>query len=110
MPEESFVDSSEIKKLAKYFESHSQDLEKHLKDFISKTGEESITDGFGVLTESEEVTTAYIQYATDVAEAMRSVYRHLDAIGGALRQVTENSQSTDENLSALFGPGGEGKE
>lgn len=90
-------------KLAKSFEQHSYDLESTLKKFVAETGEEAISDGFGVLTESEEVTSAYIEYSTDVAGAMKSIYTHLDAIGAGLKQVTANTEANDQGVGALFG-------
>ncbi|MFG2140362.1 hypothetical protein [Streptomyces sp. NPDC048650] len=100
---ESYVDHAELMKLAKSFEQHSYDLESHLKKFTAETGEEAITDGFGVLTESEEVTSAYIDYSADIASAMKAIYTHLDAIGAALKQVTKNTETNDEGVGALFG-------
>lgn len=104
---ETYVDPDRMKKLAKSFESHAYDLQSYMKTFHSKTGEEAITDGFGLLTESEEINAAYIGYSDDVREAMDAVYRHLDAIGAALRQVTKNTEATDEDLTVLFGGGAE---
>ncbi|TSB23193.1 hypothetical protein [Streptomyces benahoarensis] len=104
--EESYVEHGELMKLARSFEQHAYDLEAHLRKFSSETGEEAITDGFGVLTESEEVTTAYIEYSEDVAGAVKSIYTHLDSIGAALKQVTKNTEANDENVGSLFGNGG----
>ncbi|BCK70717.1 hypothetical protein Srufu_046700 [Streptomyces libani subsp. rufus] len=103
---ESYVDHSELVKLAKSFEERSYDLESTLKKFVAETGEEAISDGFGVLTESEEVTSAYIEYSRDVAGAMKSIYAHLDAIGAGLRQVTTNTDTNDQGVGALFGQHG----
>ncbi|MGP3981238.1 hypothetical protein [Streptomyces sp. KR80] len=100
---ESYVDHGELVKLARSFERCSYDLESSLKKFTAETGEEAISDGFGVLTESEEVTSAYIDYAEDVTSAMKAVYTHLDAIGAALKEVTKNTEANDENVGALFG-------
>ncbi|MCL6297114.1 hypothetical protein ACWDFH_23040 [Streptomyces kronopolitis] len=105
----SYVDHGELMKLARSFEQHSYDLESNLKKFTAETGEEAISDGFGVLTESEEVTSAYIDYSTDVTSAMKAVYTHLDAIGAALKEVTRNTQANDENVGSLFGHNGGGK-
>ena len=99
--DEFYVDPEAMKKLAKSFESHAYDLQSHMKTFQSKTGEEAITDGFGLLTESEEINQAYIGHSEDVRQAMEAVYRHLDAIGAALRQVTKSTETTDENVSRL---------
>jgi hypothetical protein len=82
-----------------------------LKKFESETGEEAITDGFGILTESEEVTSAYIEYASDGANAMKLVHEHLDSIADALRKVNSDTELTDEDVAVLFGKGdGENRE
>ncbi|MEU8783058.1 hypothetical protein [Streptomyces sp. NPDC048637] len=103
MSDEVFVDSAALRKLAKSFETHAYDLQSHLKTFSQKTGEEAISDGFGVLTESEEVTSSYVDYSKDVTSAMEKVHRHLDEIGAALGQVTRNTETNDADVSALFG-------
>ncbi|MFF4962154.1 hypothetical protein ACFY2Z_35120 [Streptomyces sp. NPDC001222] len=94
--------------LARKFELHAYDLRAYLKEFKEKTGEEAITDGFGVLTESEEVTSAYIAYSADVAAAMRAVHEHLDKIADALRKVNRDTEVTDDNLAVLFGKQADG--
>jgi hypothetical protein len=89
--------------LARKFEMQAYDLRAYLKEFQEETGEEAITDGFGVLTESAEVTSAYISYSADVSSAMKVVHEHLDAIADALRKVNRDTEVTDGDLSALFG-------
>jgi uncharacterized protein YukE len=56
-----------------------------------------------VLTESEEVTSAYVDYSHDVASAMKIVHEHLDAIADALKKVTKNTEDNDEQVAVLFG-------
>jgi hypothetical protein len=34
---------------------------------------------------------------------MGKVHRHLDEIGAALEQVTRNTETSDDDVSALFG-------
>ncbi|TJZ52761.1 hypothetical protein FCH28_16355 [Streptomyces piniterrae] len=106
---ESYVDHDELMKLARSFEQHSYDLEKTLQKFKAETGEEAITDGFGVLTESEEVTSAYVEYSADVASAVKAMYVHLDEIGAALKQVGTNTETNDHGVGALFGNNDGGK-
>ncbi|MDI3423759.1 hypothetical protein [Streptomyces luteolus] len=89
--------------LAKKFELQAYDLRAYLKEFSDQTGEEAITDGFGVLTESEEVTTAYIDFSRNVTDAMKVVHEHLDAIADALRKVNTNTEVNDEATAVLFG-------
>lgn len=103
MSDAPYVEPDRVKKLARSFESHAYDLQSHLRKFHEKTGEEAITDGFGLLTESDEINEAYIGFSNDVRESMQKVYRHLDAIGAALRQVTQNTETTDDDVAVLFG-------
>lgn len=94
--------------LARKFELQAYDLRAFLKSFESETGEEAITDGFGVLTESEEVTTAYLEYSAEALHAMALVHRHLDDIADALKQVNANTEIGDEEVAALFGKSADG--
>ncbi|WP_030678375.1 hypothetical protein [Streptomyces rimosus] len=102
---ESLVDAAALGKLAKSFETYGSDLESYLKEFQTKTGSEAIHDGFGVLTESEEVTSAYIELSTDLAETLNELRRHLDQVSQGMRQVQQNATATDESLSSSFGRG-----
>jgi hypothetical protein len=104
----SFYDPDEGRKLARNFEMQAYDLRAYLKEFSEETGEEAISDGFGVLTESEEVTSAYIGYSTDVAAAMKVVHEHLDKIADALKKVNRNTETTDDDVAVLFGKFGGG--
>ncbi|WP_052869289.1 hypothetical protein [Streptomyces niger] len=101
--EVSHVNHGELVKLARSFETHSYDLASYLKAFTADTGEEVISDGFGVLTESEEVTSAYNDYSSDVTSAVKVIHAHLDAIGAALREVTKTTHAYDKDVEALFG-------
>lgn len=94
--------------LAQKFEMQAYDLRAYLKKFEAETGEEAITDGFGILTESAEVTSAYISYAADVASAMKVVHEHLDGIADALRKVNKDTETTDDDLAILFGKQADG--
>ncbi|WP_255305935.1 hypothetical protein [Streptomyces sp. Wb2n-11] len=96
------------RKLARKFEMHAYDVRAHLKKFKDETGEEAISDGFGFLTESDEVRSAYVDYSTSAAEAMKAVHEHLDAIADALRKVNSNTEVTDDDVAALFGKKGDG--
>lgn len=89
--------------LAKKFEMQAYDLRSYLKEFESKTGEEAITDGFGLLTESDEVNAAYIGYSKGAVEAIKFIHEYLDLIADSLRKVNDNTKTTDEGMAALFG-------
>ncbi|MFJ5211312.1 hypothetical protein [Streptomyces nigra] len=99
----SFYEPTAGRSLARKFEMQAYDLRAYLKRFEEETGEEAITDGFGVLTESAEVTNAYISYSEDVASAVKVVHEHLDRIADALRKVNANTEVTDDELAVLFG-------
>ncbi|MFF3516210.1 hypothetical protein [Streptomyces sp. NPDC002573] len=103
-----YYEPEAIRTLARKIELYAYDLRAHLKEFKGKTGEESITDGFGVLTESEEVTSAYVAYSADVASAMKAVHEHVDKIADALRKVNRDTEVTDDNLAVLFGKQADG--
>ncbi|MEU7642057.1 hypothetical protein [Streptomyces sp. NPDC039016] len=101
---ESLVDSAALPGLAKSFESHGTDLESYRRDFHSKTDSEVIHDGFGVPTESEEVTSAYIEMSTDMVETLNSLRQHLDldaAMKKSLPQLPEAAKSLDEAADAI---------
>lgn len=78
----SYYEPGAGRSLARKFELQAYDLRDYLKKFEEKTGEEAITDGFGVLTESEEVTSAYIAYSADVASAVTGKVRRVGGWGG----------------------------
>ncbi|MFD5396726.1 hypothetical protein ACFWJW_21195 [Streptomyces sp. NPDC127097] len=102
---ESLVDAAALARLSKSFESHGSDLESYIKEFQGKTDSEVIHDGFGVLTESEEVTSAYIEMSTDMVETLHQLRKHIDQISQGLRQVQQNATTTDETLSTGFDQG-----
>ncbi|MGX1886352.1 hypothetical protein [Streptomyces sp. NPDC055287] len=96
------------RKLAREFELQAYDLRAHLKQFKDKTGEEAISDGFGLLTESDELRTEYIEYSTDAADAMKLVHTYLDAVADSLRKVHRNTEVTDDGVAVLFGKKSDG--
>ncbi|MFI5525752.1 hypothetical protein [Streptomyces platensis] len=102
---ESLVDAAALSRLAKSFETYGSDLESYVKDFRAKTDSEVIHDGFGVLTESEEVTSAYIEMSRDMVESLEALHKHLDHIADGLRQVQRNATTTDESLATGFNQG-----
>lgn len=102
---ESSVDAAALSKLAKSFETYGSDLESYIRDFRSKTDSEVIHDGFGVLTESEEVTSAYIEMSNDMVETLNALRQHLDKMREGLRTVRQNATGTDESIATAFGKG-----
>ncbi|WP_406477152.1 hypothetical protein [Streptomyces platensis] len=102
MPGDFYIDPQELDKLAKAFESRAYDLSSAIKTFRSKTDAEQIHDGFGFLTESEEVTSAYIELSSDMTESLGKLARHLDDVSRSLDKNSKNSQAADEALEEMF--------
>jgi uncharacterized protein YukE len=102
MPDDFHIDPQELTKLANAFDTRAYDLSSAVKSFQSKTNAEQIHDGFGLLTESEEITSAYIELATEMAESLGELTRHFDEIGQALKINAKNSEASDDALADLF--------
>lgn len=104
---ESYTDTLALQKLAKSFSTYGEDLASYVSDFEKKTGAEVIHDGFGVLTESEEVTSAYIELSEGIADALEALRRHLDGLSDGIKTVKDSSTATDTELAEqLFSSGG----
>lgn len=97
-----YIDPQEITKLANAFDTRAYDLSSAVKSFQSQTDAEQIHDGFGLLTESEEVTTSYIELASEMARSMGKLARHFDEIGQALKTNAKNSEASDDALADMF--------
>jgi division protein CdvB (Snf7/Vps24/ESCRT-III family) len=102
MSKDMYIDESELKKLGRSFETHAYDLQQYLKDFKKATDAETIHDGFGVLTESEDVTSAYIELAENMANALEELHRHFDSIGSGMRDNAKNSDAADDAMAEMF--------
>lgn len=102
MADDMYIDAVQLNKLGKSFETHAYDLEQYVKEFAGKTGDEQIHDGFGLLTESDEVTSAYIELAEHMVKSLGNLHRHLDAIGGGMRDNAKNTESADDAMAAMF--------
>jgi uncharacterized protein YukE len=102
MPDDFSIDPQELTKLAHAFDTRAYDLSSAVKSFHSKTDAEQIHDGFGLLTESEEVTSAYIELASEMAESLGKLARHFDEVGQALKTNATNSEASDDALADLF--------
>ncbi|MCZ1009304.1 type VII secretion target [Streptomyces lydicus] len=99
------IEPAELAKLGKHFASYAYDIESALKGFKGKTDSEAIHDGFGLLTESEEVTSAYIELSENMSESLGKLHKHLEAIGELLRENAKNSEKSDEHIAAAFKQG-----
>ena len=105
MPDDFYIDPQEMTKLANAFDSRAYDLASAIKSFRTKTDAEQIHDGFGLLTESEEVTSAYIELATEIADSLDKLSRHFDEIGQSLKTNAKNSEAADDALADMFSGG-----
>ncbi|MET8077207.1 hypothetical protein [Streptomyces sp. NPDC005303] len=96
------LDPQELAKLAGAFDTRAYDLASAVREFERTTGAEQIHDGFGFLTESEEVTSAYVELAAGMVESLGNLARHLDEVSHALQDNAKNSKASDEALAGLF--------
>jgi acetyl/propionyl-CoA carboxylase alpha subunit len=97
-----YLDPQELAKLAGAFDTRAYDLARAVRAFQGTTGAEQIHDGFGFLTESEEVTSAYVELATGMVESLGNLARHFDEVSQALKDNAKNSEASDEALTGLF--------
>ncbi|MFF7279183.1 hypothetical protein [Streptomyces griseorubiginosus] len=100
-----YLDARELGQLARAFDTRAYDLASAVKAFERTTGAEPIHDGFGFLTESEEVTSAYVDLAAGMVEALGNLARQFDAVSQAVRDNAKNSEAADDALAGLFGGG-----
>ncbi|OEV08809.1 uncharacterized protein YukE [Streptomyces sp. Amel2xB2] len=96
------IDPGEMAKFAKSFEQRAQELGEALAKFKPKTDAEAIHDGFGIMTESEEVTSAYIELSGDMEKTVEGLQKHLDKIADGIKQNAKNTEAADEALSGIF--------
>lgn len=89
-------------KFAKSFEQQAQELGEALAKFKPKTDAEAIHDGFGVMTESDEITSAYIELSTDMSKTVEGLQKHLDKIADGIKRNAKNTEAADESLSDMF--------
>ncbi|MDT0481121.1 hypothetical protein [Streptomyces doebereineriae] len=97
-----YLDPQELGKLASAFDTRAYDLGRAVKSFQGVTGTEQIHDGFEFLTESDEVTAAYIELAAEMAVSLGELARHLDEMGQAIKDNAKTSEASDEALAGLF--------
>lgn len=102
MPDEFYIEHDAVAGLAKEFRTQAEELGDQLAKFKPKTDGEAIHDGFGLLTESEEVTSAYIKLANDMSKSVEGLQKHLDSIADGLKRNASNSEKSDEAMENLF--------
>ncbi|MFL5997367.1 MAG: hypothetical protein ACJ736_24160 [Streptomyces sp.] len=96
------LDPQELAKLAGAFDTRAYDLASAVRVFERATGAEQIHDGFGFLTESEEVTSAYVDLAAGMAESLGNLAQLFDEVSQALKDNAKSSEASDETLAGLF--------
>lgn len=102
MSDEFYIEHDSVAGLAKEFRKRAEGLGDQLAKFKPKTDSEAIHDGFGVLTESEEVTSAYIALANSMRESVEGLQKHLDDIADGLKHNATNTRKSDEAMEDLF--------
>lgn len=105
MSRDFFLHAQALTELGNAFGTRAYDLARAVRGFEGRTGAEQIHDGFGFLTESEEVTSAYVELAAEMASALGNLTCHLDEVGQALKTNAQNSAASDDALADLFGGG-----
>ncbi|MFI0512935.1 biotin carboxylase [Streptomyces canus] len=97
-----YLDPQEMARLAGAFETRAYDMASAVRAFEQTTGAEQIHDGFGLLTESEEVTSAYVELASQMVESLGNLARNFDALSRAVKDNASNSAAADDALVGLF--------
>ncbi|MYT73325.1 MULTISPECIES: WXG100 family type VII secretion target [unclassified Streptomyces] len=88
-----YVDANGRSKLAKIFETYVYDPQSRLRSFRRRSGEEAITDGFGLLTESDEINAASIGSSHGMADSVDLVNPDaLEAAAKAWRRMHDGVQ------------------
>lgn len=102
MSDEFYIGHSALEELSREFGKRAESLGEQLAKFKPKTDSEAIHDGFGILTESEEITSSYIELADSMREAVEGLQTHLDDISDGLKQNNKNTEAADEAIEDMF--------
>ncbi len=97
-----YIGHSALERLSSAFKKEADDVGEQLAKFKPKTDAEAIHDGFGFLTESEEVTTAYIDLADHMTEAIQGLQEHLYDMADNLSDNSHNTAVAEHALEDLF--------
>ncbi|MFE9024434.1 hypothetical protein ACFYNL_38620 [Streptomyces sp. NPDC007808] len=97
-----YVGRSALEKLSGAFKKEADQLGEQLARFKPRTDAEAIHDGFGFLTESEEVTTAYIDLAEHMTKAVQGLQDHLYDMADNLSDNSRNTAAAENALADLF--------
>jgi len=104
--DEFYIGHSALEKLSSAFSREADVLGEQLAKFKPKTDAEAIHDGFGFLTESEEVTSAYIDLAEHMTKAIEGLQEHAYAIADNLTKNSHNSVGAERAIEEQFKGGG----
>ncbi|MDI3388306.1 hypothetical protein QIS99_19160 [Streptomyces sp. B-S-A8] len=107
MTDEFYIGHNALEKLSGAFSREADLLGEQLAKFKPKTDSEAIHDGFGFLTESEEVTSAYIELAEAMTKAIEGLQEHAYAVGDNLDKNSHNSAAADKAIEEQFKGGGQ---
>lgn len=97
-----YIGHSALERLSGAFKKEADELGEQLAKFKPKTDSEAIHDGFGFLTESEEVTTAYIDLAENMTKAIQGLQEHLYEMADNLSDNSHNTNAAEHALEGLF--------
>ncbi len=102
MSDEFYIGHSALEDLSREFRNRAESMGEQLAKFKPKTDSEAIHDGFGFLTESEEITSSYIELANSMREAVEGLQEHLDDIADGLKNNNRNTENADEAIEEMF--------
>lgn len=105
MSDEFYISHQALESLSKAFNNEADQIGEELAKFKPKTDGEAIHDGFGMLTESKEVTSSYIDLSAHISGAVAGLQRHLHQIADSLDKNAANTERADEAMSNLFNGG-----
>ncbi|MDI3407193.1 hypothetical protein [Streptomyces cavernicola] len=107
MSDEFYIGHSALEKLSGAFSREADLLGEELAKFKPKTDSEAIHDGFGFLTESEEITSAYIELAEQMTKAIEGLQQHAYDIADNLDKNSRNTVGADRAIEEQFKGGGQ---
>jgi uncharacterized protein YukE len=99
MLDEVSTNHTDLWRLAKSFESHAYDLERHLAAFRGATDPDTLREGFG----DSGAARGHAELAEQMAVALGEMHRHLESIGQNLARNANNSKAVDEAVTETFG-------
>lgn len=99
MSDEVFTSHTDLTRLARSFESHAHDLERHLVGFRGVTDADALREGFG----DSGAARTHTELAEQMATALHEMHRHLESIGHNLARNAHNSRAADEAVAETFG-------